>query len=331
MISSKPDLRIRTENIREDASEVVRIQNHYDTEPLSVEDFIRLSETWPAEDPKRRFIAETKSGQVLGFAHCRRRSSMTAGKFFLNIYVDPEHVGKGTATALLAEAEAFARSQRATNLTAFVTESDPHGQKFADKNGYVFSRHLFESVLNVDKHSDEEIDRIVAETSARAGVRFTSLEEFGRSPENEDALYQMSYECDLDEPTSQEFGLMSREDYQRLVLDAPWFRTEGTILAVAGDEWVASHVLGPSGDEKGEDFSVDYTGVLRPYRGKGVAFALKLLGVKYARSQGGKRMITHNDSTNEAMLAVNRKLGYVPQPGTLFMTKLLDGAEDRIQ
>ena len=51
------------------------------------------------------------------------------------------------------------------------------------------------------------------------------------------------------------------------------------------------------------------------YRGRGLALALKLLAIDFCRRSGARTLHTHNDSENAPMLAVNRRLGYVPAPG----------------
>jgi RimJ/RimL family protein N-acetyltransferase len=58
-------------------------------------------------------------------------------------------------------------------------------------------------------------------------------------------------------------------------------------------------------------YSIDMTGVLRAFRGNGVATALKLRGIRYAQEHGNRRLWAVNDSVNVAMLALNQKLGFV--------------------
>jgi RimJ/RimL family protein N-acetyltransferase len=55
-----------------------------------------------------------------------------------------------------------------------------------------------------------------------------------------------------------------------------------------------------------------FTGTLRAYRGRGLALAVKLASIRWAREHGITSMSTHNDETNAAMLAINRRLGYRP-------------------
>jgi RimJ/RimL family protein N-acetyltransferase len=54
----------------------------------------------------------------------------------------------------------------------------------------------------------------------------------------------------------------------------------------------------------------DDTGVIREYRGRGIATALKLKVIEYGKKNGYRVIKTWNDSVNEAMLAVNIKLGF---------------------
>ena len=58
-----------------------------------------------------------------------------------------------------------------------------------------------------------------------------------------------------------------------------------------------------------------HTGVLRPYRGRGLGLALKLAAISYAQAQGARYLRTNNDSLNAPVLALNQRLGYQSEPG----------------
>jgi RimJ/RimL family protein N-acetyltransferase len=84
-------------------------------------------------------------------------------------------------------------------------------------------------------------------------------------------------------------------------------------VAVEGDRWIGFatvNLVQANGNAHNE-----MTGVRREYRGRDIALALKLLAIRYARSIGAREITTSNDSLNAPMLAVNRKLGYIPQNG----------------
>lgn len=56
------------------------------------------------------------------------------------------------------------------------------------------------------------------------------------------------------------------------------------------------------------------TGVDHMHRRYRVAQALKLHAIRCARRYGAVYIRTHNDGENAPILAINRKLGYQPQP-----------------
>jgi RimJ/RimL family protein N-acetyltransferase len=67
------------------------------------------------------------------------------------------------------------------------------------------------------------------------------------------------------------------------------------------------------------------TCVVRPWRGRGVATALKQAQIAWARRAGITRLTTSNDSPSAAMLAVNRRLGYEPVVENLMMEGPAEG------
>jgi GNAT superfamily N-acetyltransferase len=58
-----------------------------------------------------------------------------------------------------------------------------------------------------------------------------------------------------------------------------------------------------------------------PHRRRGIALALKLAAIDYARRVGAPIIRTDNDSTNTGMLAINSRLGFVRQPGWICSKK----------
>jgi RimJ/RimL family protein N-acetyltransferase len=67
---------------------------------------------------------------------------------------------------------------------------------------------------------------------------------------------------------------------------------------------IANHDAGRAGAQM--------TGVRADRRGRGLAQAVKLASLHRARAAGLRLMLAANDVENEAMLAINRKLGFEP-------------------
>ena len=59
------------------------------------------------------------------------------------------------------------------------------------------------------------------------------------------------------------------------------------------------------------------------YRRRGIAFALKLEAIRYAKSRGFAVIRTNNHVVNHAMLQVNAALGFVPKPARIVLRKAL--------
>ena len=64
-----------------------------------------------------------------------------------------------------------------------------------------------------------------------------------------------------------------------------------------------------------------FTGVVREYRGRGIARGLKLAILKQAIAENVPRVRTDNDETNGPMLHVNEELGYRRIPGSVSYRK----------
>jgi GNAT superfamily N-acetyltransferase len=61
------------------------------------------------------------------------------------------------------------------------------------------------------------------------------------------------------------------------------------------------------------------TGVLSGHRGRGIALALKVATLQYARAQNFEQISTWIESNNPAMLNLSRKLGFVEQSGGIIV------------
>jgi RimJ/RimL family protein N-acetyltransferase len=104
-----------------------------------------------------------------------------------------------------------------------------------------------------------------------------------------------------------------------MICGAFWYRPEGIFLAADGAAWVGLAIVGTF-PETNSMYNM-ITGVDAAYRGRGIAQALKVLSIRYAQQAGATYIRTNNDSQNAPMLAINRKLGYQPQPGVYSMVR----------
>jgi len=146
---------------------------------------------------------------------------------------------------------------------------------------------------------------------AAAGIRIASLADFGDSQATRRKLYEVNNTTALDIPGVTAW--MPFAEFEALICGAEWYRPEGQLAAIDGEEFVGISAIKLVPQTQGAYNLM--TGVLEPYRTRKIGLALKLAGFRYARQNGAVYIRTDNDSLNPAILALNQKLGYQPQPG----------------
>jgi len=115
-------------------------------------------------------------------------------------------------------------------------------------------------------------------------------------------------------PSPEPYEAPPFEDFAKVVLGSPKFLFEGCMVALSGDRFIGVCTLlkEPADDSV---LTTDVTGVDPAFRRKGVATALKLHGIEFAKRAGYARIRTYNESTNRAMLSINERLGFRKLPG----------------
>ncbi len=88
---------------------------------------------------------------------------------------------------------------------------------------------------------------------------------------------------------------------------------EACFLAVDGGDWVGYTLLDPK-LSNGARLEQGWTGVRTEYRRRGIATALKVLGIQYARSHGYKVIVTAPRRQNVPSLGMSTRVGFQPSP-----------------
>ena len=110
------------------------------------------------------------------------------------------------------------------------------------------------------------------------------------------------------------------ETLQCVVLQSPHFLPSGYQIAV--DQENGAYVGSTALNRKdGDILGTGLTGVLRSHRRRGIAMALKLYAIGYARSVNAREIHTGNAAISLAMLAINEALGFAKQPVWILMVK----------
>jgi GNAT superfamily N-acetyltransferase len=286
-------------------------------EPVDVDQVRTWRQTADPARIRRHMVAAEGDGAPLGYAHALRDPWDVAGVFWLHVAVDPTAWHRGIGDRLFAHVQAYAREHGAALLHGEVREAVPEGMMFAERHGFAVERHIFDSTLDLASFDEARFGRHVEAVEA-ARVRFFTLADLGNAPEAQHRLHALNEILAADVPGHEgrprPFGAFARN-----ILQAAWYRADGQIVAALGDEWIGLTGLGYFAQSNHTGNMM--TGVLPAYRGRGIALALKLLAIRTARRWGAAFIHTNNDSENAPMLAVNRKLGYLPKPGYYRVTR----------
>ena len=253
----------------------------------------------------------TGDDKVVGYAVSVHETWDPEGQFYAWVGVARKWRRQGIGTALYHDMMRFLAEHNAAAITSEVRYDCPVSQAFAKRRGFEIDRHLFQSNLDLE-HFDETPYQSVLARVAETGIRIHSLADFGDTQDARRKLYEVNAITDEDVPGWSEPGL-TFDEFNEWVYESGWYRPDGQLLAADGDRWVGICAvrLYP---EVHQAFNV-HTGVVRAYRRRHIALALKLAAIRYAHRHGARSLSTHNDSTNGPMLALNRKLGYLPEPG----------------
>jgi GNAT superfamily N-acetyltransferase len=290
---------------------IVDLLNTYQSEPVSVNQFAGWYARMPPGRLIRRMVATNADGQVIGYSYADHQTWFEDQRFDIWAIVHPQWRCQGIGAALYASALQFAREQAARLLKSEVHEDDAASLRFAEKRGFLLDRHQFESTLDLENF-DESAFRDLEEPVKEAGIRIYSLADLGNTVENRRKLHAVNYAAAIDIPGTNG-NWIPFDEFEQAVSGAEWFRPDGQLVALDGDEWVGLCAVQLVPKTQGAYNLI--TGVLRSHRGRKIALALKLAAIRYARSRGARYMRTNNDSLNAAILAVNRRLGYAPLPG----------------
>ena len=273
---------------------------------------------------QRRFeCIDQNNDLILGFGEVSHAIDMYhPRKFMVNLLVDPPLQRKGIGRAIYDRI-----SNELVNLNAIVAwsmnkEDIPVRVDFFRKRGFYEKQRLWESRLDLTT-TDTLQFREYLENASKQGITFTTLAvEQQKGPDALKKIHELVQLIMADMPREAPFTPVTYEQWEALALRNPRLVPEGFIIAQDGSKYIGlSNVL--RNETQPQLLNQDDTGVIREYRSRGIATALKLKITEYALANHYTTIKTWNDSSNAPMLAVNTKLGFKRKVGWIMMEKIL--------
>lgn len=305
-------LTIRPFEVERDAAEVARMFTWNDEFEWNAQDVANSASKFVA----LRLMVESE-GRVVGYGRTCQYAPNPRGSYPTEVIVWPEHQRRGIAKTVLAELEAHARQGGARCMTGLVHERNPDSVAAMERLGFTPRTKYYQSFIDATTFDGSKFDRNID------GYTFSALSDLPEGEETDRAYYEAVHEADKDTPFMDYFGWPNFEEYRRMTMDPRWFDRSGAFVAMSNGKIVGMSTVNKGSGEFNGQMYVDFTGVLREHRGRGLATALKVRALDYAKSLGATMVRTENNTDNPVMRAVNKKLGFDERPGMWLVVKEL--------
>lgn len=230
------------------------------------------------------------------------------GRTRIRVLVDPGRRREGIGAALF---DRLVECARAAGTTELVTEGrNDEPARFLAQRRFVAYHRRIESRLALAEVDVAAIARgIDSATDAffPTGVRIATYRQMQLACDDAPRrLYDLDVTLWADVPFGLTGSVPSFKEYQDQEIGDPHFLPQATFVALADDRWIGMGAL-----MSGPGFLYNsMTGVVREWRGRGLARWLKLHTIRSALERGAAELRTFNDAANEPILALNRSLGF---------------------
>jgi mycothiol synthase len=207
---------------------------------------------------------------------------------------------------LLETAGAWLRERGCDEALAPVGEDDAESFAWAERRGY----------REVERNSLLALDLSSVEAPAVEPPEGIDIVSWAERPELSRGMYDVACEAYPDVPGEDEGEMASFEEWLSVDMQGVGDRPEAIFLALADDEVVGYAKFSISNARPGVAMH-DMTGVKRPWRGRGIAGALKRAEIRWAKESGFTRLETMNEERNEPIRRLNERHGYRLEPGKI--------------
>ena len=171
----------------------------------------------------------------------------------------------------------------------------------------------WEYVLPVQEFDSSKF-QVYYNRMAELGIEISTLEEEAKDPECYQKLYSLALKLDEHIPEL-DMSNMTSDQFKKIIQN-PEVLPNGYFIAKDGEKYVGASFVVKDRSltiKDRPDLHQSMTATLEEYRGKGIAVALKLKTIEFAKEYGAEFIKTVNDSNNKGIIALNEKLGFKRQ------------------
>ncbi len=260
-------------------------------------------------------LAQGSYGQDPWMYHPRKFNVWTA--------VHPDHHRRGIGARLFEHINDAVMAHDPIKLSSWTCpEKTPQSVAFLESRGFKAGMKVWDSKLTLSDWDPESFAGAVEHAEGQ-GLKLVDMKEFAkRYPDWERKLYEMERQIWGDVPLPDKQTDPGFDWFRRHVLESPNFYPEAAWVALDGDLPVGLSALWKQ--LSGDQLVTGLTGTTREHRRRGIAMALKVKSLAFAKGKGHPWVTTDNEENNVGMIAINRALGFQDYPSWMGFEKLLD-------
>lgn len=306
------------EFIAEDYPAIVDVHNaSWDGYPTTLEQ-LQAQDIAARQHPAssiQRYVVE-RQGRIIAFGQYDQPPRFyEPDRFRASVVVHPQYQRQGIGTRLYERLISDLKGLGTFTLWTKIREDMSGGVQFARKHDFYAELYVWELRLAVADFDFTPYADLNKALNAQ-GIEIKTLQELESDPEGYQKLYDLTCEAGQDLPPTEHWTPPSYDNFKRNTLT----RTpEAYFVAVSENNYIGLSYL--TEHQKEKYCSIGLTGVRRAYRRQGIALALKLREIAYARQCAYVSIRTTLDSSNQASLAMNERLGFMKQPAWIVFAR----------
>ena len=291
--------------------EVLALRNAlFPGNPSSVEIWRHWDDARPPGSKFGRLVAEDASGRLIGYAQFGEMDP-ESGTFAFNFQIRSRYWGSDLPAALYDRVQSSLSEHAPKRLNIHVRETETDKIALLRMNGYEQAMRSPVAHLQVQEFNADEFAGVLDKVG-QTGVEIRQPPEgWPRREDWQRLVYELEWALMEDVPHYQDRVRPPFDQYVREELQHPNFLPRGYFLAFEEQEAIGMTYLVKRGG-KTNVLGVGITGVLRGYRRRGIATALKVESVVFARNIGAEIIVADNEEDNP-MFLLNKKLGFEPE------------------